>query len=179
MSWLDAARVPAMIIGGVAASVLGRPRLTQDVDALAILSESGCAEAMRIAPQYNIVPRMDDALQFAKRSRVLLMRHATSGVDVDVTLGDLTFERAAVEHAEDRVVGGIRLRLPRVEDLLVMKAIARRPKDIQDLQALLAAHPGADVAAARRWVREFATAMSMPDILQEFDALLAQRAAKT
>jgi hypothetical protein len=26
-----------MIIGGVAASVLGRPRLTQDIDALAIL----------------------------------------------------------------------------------------------------------------------------------------------
>jgi predicted nucleotidyltransferase len=178
MGWLDAAQAPFMIIGGVAASVLGRPRLTQDVDALVILSESDCARAMRIAAQHNILPRIDDALQFAKRSRVLLMRHATSGVDIDVTLGDLVFERAAIERSENRVVGGMRLRLPRVEDLLVMKAIARRPKDVQDLEGLLAAHPEADVEAARRWVREFATAMSMPDMLEEFDALLARRASR-
>lgn len=106
------------------------------------------------------------------------MRHATSGVDIDVTLGDLSFERTAVSQSESRVVGGLRLRLPRVEDLLVMKAIARRPKDIQDLEGLLAAHPELDVAAARRWVREFATAMSMPDMLEEFDALLSRRAPK-
>ena len=56
-----------------------------------------------------------------------------------------------------------------------MKAIARRPKDVEDLQGLLAAHPELDVTSARRWVREFAIAMSMPDMLREFDALLAQR----
>lgn len=178
MGWLDAAKIPSVIIGGVAASVLGRPRLTQDVDALAILPDAHGAQAVRLAAHYNIVPRIEDALGFAKRSRVLLMRHATSGVDIDVTLGELPFEHEAVARSESRQVGGTRLRLPRVEDLLVMKAIARRPKDIQDLQGLLEAHPDADVAAARRWVREFATAMSMPDILEEFDALLSPQAPK-
>ena|SRR5438105_309755 len=178
MGWLDAAHIPSMIIGGVAASVLGRPRLTQDVDALAILAESDCAEAVRVAAQYNIVPRIDDVLRFAERTRVLLMRHVTSGVDIDVTLGELQFERAAVAQCENLHIGGINVRLPRVEDLLVMKAIARRPKDIEDLKGLLAAHPDADVARARRWVREFATAMSTPDMLQEFEALLSERTLK-
>jgi hypothetical protein len=59
-----------------------------------------------------------------------------------------------------------------------MKAIARRPKDVQDLEGLLVAHPEVDVASARRWIREFAIAMSMPDILEEFDTLLARRAPK-
>ena len=175
MGWLDAAHIPSMIIGGVAASVLGRPRLTQDVDALAVLPEADWAEAIRLAPQFNILSRIDNALQFAKRSRVLLMRHTTSGIDVDLTFGELPFERAAVANCENHDVGGIRVRLPRVEDLLVMKAIARRPKDLEDLQGLLAAHPELDVASARRWIREFAIAMSMPDMLREFDALLAQR----
>jgi len=175
MGWLDAAHIPSMIIGGVAASVLGRPRLTQDVDALAVLPEADWAEAIRLAPQFNILSRIDNALQFAKRSRVLLMRHTTSGIDVDLTFGELPFERAAVANCENHDVGGIRVRLPRVEDLLVMKAIARRPKDVEDLQGLLAAHPELDVTSARRWVREFAIAMSMPDMLREFDALLAQR----
>ena len=175
MGWLDAAHIPSMIIGGVAASVLGRPRLTQDVDALAVLPEADWAEAIRLAPQFNILSRIDNALQFAKRSRVLLMRHTTSRIDVDLTFGELPFERAAVANCENHDVGGIRVRLPRVEDLLVMKAIARRPKDVEDLQGLLAAHPELDVTSARRWVREFAIAMSMPDMLREFDALLAQR----
>ena len=96
MRWLDAAHVPSMIIDGVAASVLGRPRLTQDVDALAVLPEADWTEAIRLAPQYNIVPRMEDALQFAKRTRVLLMRHTSSGIDLDITFGELAFERAAV-----------------------------------------------------------------------------------
>ena len=73
-----------MIIGGVAASVLGRPRLTQDVNALAVLPEADWADAVRLAPQYNILPRIEDALQFAKRSRVLLMRHTTSGIVPDI-----------------------------------------------------------------------------------------------
>ena len=158
--------------------MLGRPRLTQDVDALAILAESDWAEASRLAPQFNILPRIDNALQFAKRSHVLLMRHTASGIDVDLTFGELPFERAAVANCENHDVGGIRVRLPRVEDLLVMKAIARRPKDVEDLQGLLAAHPDADVASARRWVREFATAMSTPDMLQEFEALLSERTPK-
>ena len=175
MGWLDAAHIPSMIIGGVAASVLGRPRLTRDVDALAVLPEADWAEAIRLAPQFNILSRIDNALQFAKRSRVLLMRHTTSGIDVDLIFGELPFERAAVANCENHDVGGIRVRLPRVEDLLVMKAIARRPKDVEDLQGLLAAHPELDVASARRWIREFAIAMSMPDMLREFDALLAQR----
>ena len=40
MSWLDVMKVPSMVIGGVAASVLGQPRLTQDVDVLAIVPEA-------------------------------------------------------------------------------------------------------------------------------------------
>lgn len=47
-------------------------------------------------PSMNIVPRMEDALQFAKRTRVLLMRHTSSGIDLDITFGELAFERAAV-----------------------------------------------------------------------------------
>ncbi|MBK6599137.1 MAG: hypothetical protein IPG25_15175 [Proteobacteria bacterium] len=39
-AWLDGAQIPATIIGGIAASILGRPRLTRDIDALALLAEA-------------------------------------------------------------------------------------------------------------------------------------------
>jgi hypothetical protein len=174
--WIESSGISAMIIGGVAASALGRPRLTQDIDVLAIVAESDWASVVGSAARHGILPRIEGALEFAQRSRVLLLRHVASGIDVDVTLGVLPFERAAVEKSVTHEIAGLQLRLPRVEDLMVMKAIARRPKDIEDIRGLLAAHPQADISEARRWVREFSTAMSMSDILQEFDALLAERA---
>jgi hypothetical protein len=172
MNWLDSAKIPSIVIGGVAASVLGRPRLTQDVDALAILPEGDWADAVSNAASHGIFPRIESPLDFARRSRVLLMRHAESGIDIDVTFGGLLFEQAAIDNSNIHDIGGLRVRLPRVEDLLIMKAVARRPKDLQDIAGLLAAHPDIDVAAVRRWVSEFATAMSMSDMLDDFDKLV-------
>jgi hypothetical protein len=163
------------VVGGVAASALGRPRLTQDVDALAILPEGEWANALSIAASHGILPRIEHPLDFARRSRVLLLRHAESGIDIDVIFGGLSFEQAAIDNSKVHDIGGLRVRLPRIEDLLVMKAVARRPKDLQDIEGLLAAHPEADVTAVRRWVSEFATAMSMSDMLKDFDNLVARR----
>ncbi len=175
MEWLDAANIPSMVVGGVAASALGRPRLTQDVDALAILPEGEWANALSTAASHGILPRIEHPLDFARRSRVLLLRHAESGIDIDVIFGGLSFEQAAIDNSKVHDIGGLRVRLPRIEDLLVMKAVARRPKDLQDIEGLLAAHPEADVTAVRRWVSEFATAMSMSDMLKDFDNLVARR----
>ena len=60
-----------------------------------------------------------------------------------------------------------------------MKAIARRPQDLEDIQGLLTAHPDADVAAARRWVSEFSAASNLPDILEEFDRTVARSMHKS
>ncbi len=53
--WLESGRISGMVIGGVAASVLGRPRLTRDIDALAILPETDWASAIDRAAAYGIV----------------------------------------------------------------------------------------------------------------------------
>jgi hypothetical protein len=173
--WLEEAQIPATIVGGIAASILGRPRLTRDIDALAILPEEEWAKAAQSAARYGIVPRIDDALGFARRSRVLLMRHVASGIDLDLIFGGLPFERSAVEQSITRDVDGVLIRLPRVEHLLIMKAVAGRPKDLEDIRGLLDANSEADVAEARRWVREFATATGMPRMLEELDKLLGRR----
>ena len=39
--WLEAAGVPAMLVGGIAASILGRPRATRDLHSLSHPSSSG------------------------------------------------------------------------------------------------------------------------------------------
>jgi hypothetical protein len=164
-----------MIIGGVAASFLGRPRLTQDIDAVAMIPESDWSNTIPKAARFGIVPRIEGALEFARRSRVLLLRHTQSGIDIDVAFGGLQFEQAAIDRSQVHDIAGLRVRLPRVEDLIVMKAVARRPKDMQDIEGLLAAHAELDLGEVRRWVREFANAMTMPDMIDDLEKLIARR----
>ena len=175
MKWFDAASVPSMIIGGVAASILGRARLTRDIDALALIPQAEWPNALSLAASYGIVARIDDALDFARRSRMLLLRHSASDIDIDVALGGLSFELQALNLSQVHEVGGVPLRLPRVEDLLVMKAFARRPKDLEDIEGLLSVHPRVDLGFVRQWLREFSAAVAMPDLLDDFEKVVARR----
>jgi len=172
--WLDAIRTPVVIVGGVAVSLLGRPRFTQDIDALAMIAEEDWEAALAAAPSYGLVPRINNPGEFARRTRVFLLRHVQSSIDIDVILGGLAFEQSAVDNGQTYEVGGISLRLPRVEDLMIMKAVAHRPQDQQDIEGLLEAHPDADIDAVRKWVGEFAAAAAMSDILEDFDKLVAR-----
>jgi hypothetical protein len=87
----------------------------------------------------------------------------------------LPFEHDMVEHADALPVGPGTLRVARPADLLVLKAVANRPQDKADLDLLLRAHPGVDVAAARRVIAEFADALETPEILADFDAVVRRR----
>jgi hypothetical protein len=173
--WLESAGVPAMIVGGIAASILGRPRATRDIDALAVASDEQWTQLLGSSETHGIVPRIDDPLEFARRTRVLLLRHTESGIDIDIILSGLAFEAEAVSRATVHELGGVRVRLPQVEDLLIMKAIAHRPQDLRDIEGLLDVFPAANVESVRRWVRDFAAAAELPDLPEEFEKLLAQR----
>ena len=176
--WLEAIPAQAIIVGGVAVSLLSRPRFTQDIDALVILSDTEWERAIRIAAAYGIVPRIEGALEFARRARVLLLKHSASEIDIDVIFCGLSFEHRAVTQAQDHDVGGVRIKLPRVEDLLIMKAVAHRPQDMLDVDALLAAHPTANLESVRQWIREFATAAAMSELLVDFDKAVERRSKR-
>jgi len=175
VAWLKAGKVPGVVIGGLAASLWGRPRMTRDVDALVLMDEGQWADFLTAGAGYGFNPRRDDALAFAQETRVLLVRHQESGIDVDLVFGSLPFEKEAVNRAIWMELGGVRAPLPLPEDLIIMKAVAHRPQDLADIEAILAAHPKLNLRRARRWVREFAAALSMPEILNDLELLLSQR----
>ena len=91
--WLEAAEVPAMIAGGIAASILGRPRAT--------------------------------------RTRVLRLRHTESGIDIDIILSGPPFEAEAGSQAKVHDLSGVQVRLPQLEDLLIMRIVPRANRSAQ------------------------------------------------
>lgn len=70
---------------------------------------------------------------------ILPLRHRTTGVRLDVAIGMSGFEQDAVRRATAVDVGGTAVPVATVEDLLVMKALAGRPQDDEDIRGLVAA----------------------------------------
>jgi hypothetical protein len=167
--------VPGAVIGGVAASLLGRPRVTRDIDVLVLLDEGDWGTFLTRGAKFRFTPRLPDVLTFARQARVLLVRHTASGIDIDIAFGALPFEEEAIARTVWRDIGGIRLPLPVPEDLLIMKAVAHRPRDLADIESILDVHAKLDLRRVRRWVREFSTALAAPEILHDFNAMLARR----
>jgi len=170
--WMEATATPHVIAGGVAASVLGRPRTTRDIDVLGqVAKEEDWPAFVESAAPFGIVPRIGDCLDFARASRVLLLIHTVTGIAIDFVLAGLPYEFSIIARARDRNAGPVRARFPRVEDLIVMKLLARRPRDMGDLEGLIQATDHLDWAYIREWVRQFAAALDASDLIPALDRL--------
>lgn len=153
-----------VIIGGIAASLLGQPRFTADLDAVILLSVDDIPELMNAAREQDMVPRLPEAEAFARKNRVLLLNHSPSGINIDISLGLLPFEEEIVARSRLYEFGDLQLRLPTPEDLIILKAVAHRPQDILDVQAIAASHPGLDQERVRFWVEQFGNALEIPEL---------------
>ena len=178
MRWLTHEQIPGAIVGAVATSVRGKPRHTDDVDAVVFADDMRWDRILESVGRYGFVPRIEDALGFAAHSRVLLLRHEPTGTDVDISLGALPFEREMLERSSLVKVGRLQLRLISAEDLIIMKSLARRPRDIADIEGLLTTNPDLDLDHIRHHLREFSSVLEMPEIQEDFERLLRRKRKK-
>ncbi len=77
-------RIPYAIIGGIALQHWGEPRFTRDVD-VTILVSSGREELILQKILSVFSPRIPDALEFALKNRVCLVR-SRKGCEIDISL---------------------------------------------------------------------------------------------
>lgn len=172
LKWLK--DCPVIIIGGVAVSLLGRPRHTQDIDAMVLLDNEKWEGLIKSAGRYGFTTRIKDALKFAQRNRVLLMRHR-NGLGIDISFGALPFEEECISRARKVKFADIRVPIPTPEDLIIMKAVSHRTQDLMDIKSVMDAHPKLDVARIGRWVSEFARVLEMPEIWDDVAAILKSK----
>jgi len=173
MAWFTESRLRASIIGGIGASLRGKPRLTKDIDAVVLDADAETLIASSEA--YGFAPRIEDAENFARTSRVLLLRYVAANIDIDISLGALPFEEDLVERSTMLDVGGIRLPVASAEDLVIMKAVAGRARDVTDIENLIVTNADLDIEYIRRWVREFSAVLDMPEIYENLEKLLRRR----
>jgi len=160
-----------VIIGGIAVGFLGKPRFTEDIDAMFLLSTKDIPQFLAAAQAEEIQPRVPDAAEFGRKNRVLLLRHVPSNINVDITLGILQFEEEMVARSGVQSVSSLSVRLPTPEDLIIMKALANRPKDLEDIRTIIDKHPTLDIDRIKHWVQSFAEAFETPGLWGTIESL--------
>ncbi len=84
---------------------------------------------------------------------------------MDISLGSLRYERDAIARARPTTIAGVTVPLVTPEDLVILKVVASRPRDIADIEAVVAATPRLDLRRIRQWVRAFADALETPELV--------------
>lgn len=138
LAWLGREGCPGAVIGGLAVALRGQPRMTVDVDVMIAADVNHALGLVAGLEQSPFEPLFTGVDEVVRRAFILPLRHRRTKVRLDVAIGMSGFEQRALERAQLVTVGGLEVPVVAVEDLLVMKALAGRPQDEQDILGIVA-----------------------------------------
>jgi predicted nucleotidyltransferase len=148
-----------MVIGGQAVLLYGEPRLTRDIDITLGIGVDRLGEMTAIIDRLGLKCLADQVEDFVRETMVLPAIEERSGIRVDFIFSFSLYERQAIERARSVVLGNTKIRFAALEDVVIHKLIAGRPRDIEDIENILLKNTEYDSAYIEKWLEEFDTAL--------------------
>ena len=128
------------LVGGLAASIRGRVRVTEDVDLVLDCNVDDAIALMWSLDPELFGPLFPDVEQVVRQCYILPLEDKRSKVQVDLAIGVSGFEKMIVERATAVEIAGESVKVASVEDLVLMKIMAGRPQDDLDIKGLITAN---------------------------------------
>ena len=165
---LESLSIPHMLVGGLAVSLWGEARATLDVD-WAVWVEPEDLERTITALCQRVPAAPSRPLEFVRRTRVLPVT-TVQGVRADIIFATLPWEEQAISRSHTKLVAGKSVSVVSVEDLILMKIISERQKDIEDARRLLRRYrTSLDRGYLEPLLRELAESLARPDALATWE----------
>jgi len=148
-----------MVIGGQAVLLYGEPRLTKDIDITLGVGVDHLGKMVAIVDRLCLKYLTDDVDDFVKETMVLPVIDQKSGIRIDFIFSYSPYERQAIERARNIPFGSTEIKFAALEDVVIHKMIAERPRDIEDVEAILQKNPGYNSHYIKKWLAEFDAAL--------------------
>lgn len=158
-SSLNKSQIPYMVIGGQAVLLYGEPRLTKDIDITLGVGVDHLDLMKAIVEGLGLKYLMNRVDDFVKETMVLPVIDQKSGIRIDFIFSFSPYERQAIERARIVPFGRTQVKFASLEDVVIHKMIAERPRDIEDVQSILLKNPGYDSQYIEKWLSEFDSAL--------------------
>jgi len=153
VTFLNGGKYKYLIIGGIAAGTLGEPRITADVDVDIIIDKESIPDFLDKAITAGFKVLKEKCLISAERTGVFQINLEDFHVDFIIASTDL--ETTAFERAKTIKLYGLKAFFPSPEDLILLKIIPGRDKDLLDAKAVVLRHTGKlDTRYLKTWARK-------------------------
>ena len=152
---LDKGGIPYMIIGGQAVLLYGEPRFTKDIDITLGIDVDTLDKVLVLTSKLSLTILVNDVGDFVKKTMVLPSLDVSTGIRVDWIFSHSNYERQAIERSNKVKFGDTIVRFASLEDVVIHKIIAGRPRDIEDVSIILLKTSEYDYQYISRWLRKF------------------------
>lgn len=173
----DRLRVQRSYGGAIAYNYYGPPRLTEDVDVLVLLPRVTVPRLVDALAAEGCTRDPSGALELAPILADLDVGRFTAvrcfGVRVELFTAWHAFHRGVLERSALRDLEGRKIPVHAAEDLIVFKSFFGRPKDIQDIKAMLMTQRG---RLDLKLIRAGASELLPGDAIEELEQLLNEHA---
>jgi len=172
---LKARKLRWYVFGAQAAIAYGSPRVTLDVDVTVVVDSGRVPPLLAALRKARFRPRVDDVEAFLARTRVLPLWFEKTRMPLDLVVARDALELAFAERSREIDVGGLTVPVICPEDLIVAKLFAGRPRDLDDVRAVIFTQRNTlDVKHVRRLLGELDAAEDRSELLPRFEQLLAE-----
>lgn len=168
------------LFGAQAAILHGVDRLTADVDITVEPGPHPTARLVGTLTDAGFELRVSDVDGFVDATRVLPFMHRATRIPVDVVLAGPGLEELFFARVEERAIGGVRVPVAAAEDLIAMKVLAGRPRDLDDVLAILRARaPALDLDRVRETLELLEKALDQADLRPAFEDAVRRAAGRS
>lgn len=170
-------RVRWYVFGAQAVIAAGFVRFTTDVDITVETPHGGAAAVIEALRGGGFELRgVEDVEAFVSATRVIPAFHIPTGTPVDVVLAGTAIEESMFERVQKKRIGKIAVPFVALSDLIALELLAGRPRDVEDVEALVRARPAElSLPEARRRVVELGAALDDSAMLATFDRIVGKK----
>jgi hypothetical protein len=161
------------VFGALAVVAHGRPRLTADVDVTVELTGLGAADLCALLEARGFALRFPLSPARLAEARLLPLVHSATEIPLDLVIAGPGLDEELLDRALPLDLGGVEVPVVSAEDLLAMKTLAGRRKDLEDVRGVLVERHGKlDLGRTREVLGAFEEATGEGGLLARFERLV-------
>lgn len=136
--FLEESKSDYVIIGGLAVSVIGEPRMTHDIDLILSIPENNIQSFLKHVIDKGFGLDMQKELKRIERTGTF--RFTMGFFHADVILASSTFENSLFKRRQRIKLVDKKAYFPSPEDLIILKIMVGRDKDMLDAKSIVIRH---------------------------------------
>jgi hypothetical protein len=169
---LDHLAAPYALMGGIAVRAYGIPRPTYDVDFTLALPRERLHELYDGVQQIGYtVPEPFQQGWVDQVSGLPLVKfrwyRQGQGIDIDIFLAEAPFQHEVLRRRRSLQLNGLTAWLVSPEDLVLLKLLAARPRDLADIGDVLFTQGQLDEAYLRHWADQLGVRAALEQALTD------------